>query len=65
MTLRQKLRKYVKDFEEEMKGFRENPDDQDSDAEELDKEEVESGWEDDDLALGGPATFKKETSVIR
>lgn len=61
-TMRQKLRKYVKDFEEEMAQFRENPDDLDSDGEPDEGADLEPGSDyDEDL---GPATFRKEASVL-
>ncbi|XP_067015404.1 eukaryotic translation initiation factor 3 subunit C [Anabrus simplex] len=56
-SLRQKLRKYNKEFEEDISKFRENPD-QDDDEEEEDKEEdVDSGSE-----APKPAAFKKAGS---
>ncbi|XP_043271641.1 eukaryotic translation initiation factor 3 subunit C [Venturia canescens] len=55
-SLRQKLRKYNKDFEEEIAKFRENPD-QDDDEEEEKAEEVKESDEEED----GAAMFKKSS----
>ena len=60
-TLRQKFRKYIKGFEEEMKAFKENPDLLDSDAE---ADEDKDAERDSDVEIG-PDAFKKETSVVR
>ena len=46
-TLRQKIRKYLKDFEEEVSKYRENPDTKEDDDEE-EEEESESGSSDED-----------------
>ncbi|XP_017794023.1 PREDICTED: eukaryotic translation initiation factor 3 subunit C isoform X2 [Habropoda laboriosa] len=56
-SLRQKLRKYNKDFEEDIAKFRENPD-QDDDEEEEKPEEVMESEEEDDSAVA----FKKAGS---
>ncbi|XP_076298797.1 eukaryotic translation initiation factor 3 subunit C-like [Lasioglossum baleicum] len=56
-SLRQKLRKYNKDFEDDIVKFRENPD-QDDDEEEEKPEDVVESEEDDDSA----AAFKKAGS---
>uniref|UniRef100_T1I998 Eukaryotic translation initiation factor 3 subunit C n=1 Tax=Rhodnius prolixus TaxID=13249 RepID=T1I998_RHOPR len=56
-SLRQKLRKYNKDFEEELAKFRENPDLGDEDEEQ--PKEVEEDSEEEAL---GPAVFKKGPS---
>ena len=64
-TLRQKLRKYIKVFEEEMKQFRENPDDADSDAEAEDVPDPEVGSDDEGDVPLDAAAFKKEPSVLR
>lgn len=56
-SLRQKLRKYNKDFEEEMARFRENPDIGDDDEDQI--REAEEDSEDD---LQGPQSFKKAGS---
>ncbi|XP_048505751.1 eukaryotic translation initiation factor 3 subunit C isoform X2 [Athalia rosae] len=55
-SLRQKLRKYNKDFEEDIAKFRENPDQADDDEEE--KEEAEKSDGEEDRA----AAFKKASS---
>lgn len=62
-TLRQKLRKYTRDFEEEIRLFRENPDAEDSDVEkdEVDEDDDDSIMDDDEPL--GPAAFKKEPSI--
>lgn len=60
-TLRQKFRKYIKNFDEEMKTFRENPDDFDSDMENEDEKEADR---DEDIDDFGPESFKKDTSVV-
>ncbi|XP_011311868.1 eukaryotic translation initiation factor 3 subunit C [Fopius arisanus] len=52
-SLRQKLRKYNKDFEEEIAKFRENPDQEDDEEEEKQEESAES--EEEDVA----SMFKK------
>lgn len=56
-TLRQKLRKYNKEFEEDIAKFRENPDQDDDDEEEKVEEADESEEEEDRTA-----TFKKSGS---
>ncbi|EZA58767.1 hypothetical protein DMN91_009215 [Ooceraea biroi] len=56
-TIRQKLRKYNKDFEEDISKFRENPD-QDDDEEEEKAEEVIESEEEEDSAVA----FKKAGS---
>ncbi|KAF2359074.1 Eukaryotic translation initiation factor 3 subunit C [Trinorchestia longiramus] len=61
-TMRQKLRKYVKEFEGEMKSFRENPDVGDSEEEEDDVGDLDQASDGEEDSLG-PAAFKKETSV--
>ena len=53
-TLRQKIRKYVKDFEGDIAKFKENPDDEVEDEEDADKSEESS---DDEV---GPAAFRKD-----
>lgn len=60
-TLRQKERKYVRDFEEEMAAFRENPDFEESEAEKEDQEEDEEALSDEELL--GPAAFKSDPSA--
>lgn len=61
-TLRQKVRKYIKDFEADMKKFREAPDAESE--EEVQKAESESESEDEDVKKPAPAvkavSFKKE-----
>uniref|UniRef100_A0A2P2HXK4 Eukaryotic translation initiation factor 3 subunit C n=1 Tax=Hirondellea gigas TaxID=1518452 RepID=A0A2P2HXK4_9CRUS len=63
-TMRQKLRKYVKAFEEDMKIFRESPDDFDSDIEpdEVPDAEVASDEEVEEPLVAD--AFKKEASVV-
>lgn len=56
--LRQKFRKYIKDFENDLSKFRKSPDDND-DEEEEEKAEVESGEEEEAVAPKA-VTFKKE-----
>lgn len=56
-TLRQKFRKYVKDFESDIKKFRENPDQGDDDEEEEKPVEVDSDSE------AKPVAVKKEPEV--
>uniref|UniRef100_A0A1B6E4Z8 Eukaryotic translation initiation factor 3 subunit C n=1 Tax=Clastoptera arizonana TaxID=38151 RepID=A0A1B6E4Z8_9HEMI len=53
--LRQKLRKYNKDFEEEISKFRENPDLGDDENEDHGKDQDD----DSDVESSGPITFKK------
>lgn len=53
-TLRQKIRKYVKDFEGDIAKFKENPDNEVEDEEDADKSEESS---DDEV---GPAAFRKD-----
>lgn len=59
-TLRKKLRKYIKDYEDDMAKFRENPDLPDDD-EENEEEESDSESDDDDVPVSA-ATFKKSGS---
>lgn len=56
-TLRQKVRKYIKDFEEDLGKFRESPDQDDDEEEEKPEEESESS---EDEAPAKVVTFKKE-----
>ena len=58
-TLRQKLRKYSKDFDDEITKFRENPDQGDEDEDEGEREESSDS---ESEAETGPASFKKSTS---
>lgn len=62
-SLRQKFRKYARDFEADLVVFRENPDAPDSDA------EIEVADQDDDSDsdndLMDPSDFKKDSSVPR
>jgi len=55
-TLRQKMRKYLKDFEDEIAKFRENPDEPDDDEEE---EEGSSNDSDSEEEEERPAAPKK------
>lgn len=59
-TLRQKMRKYVKDFETDMAKFKENPDDEEEDEE---AEEKSSDEESED-EVSAPA-FRKSDSESR
>lgn len=59
-TLRQKFRKYIKDFETEVKKFRENPD---QDEEEEEEKPVEKDSDDEPEAAPKAVTFKKEAEV--
>lgn len=61
-TLRQKFRKYIKDFESEIKKFRENPDQGDDDEEEEEKP-VEPDSDSDDEPAAKAVSFKKEPEV--
>ncbi|XP_066583965.1 eukaryotic translation initiation factor 3 subunit C [Prorops nasuta] len=56
-SLRQKLRKYNKDFEEDINKFRENPEQDDDEEDEKPEEALESDEEDDSAGL-----FKKASS---
>lgn len=58
-TLRQKMRKYVKDFESDIAKFKENPDVEVEDEEDADKSDESS---DDEV---GPAAFRKSDSDAR
>ncbi|XP_071448070.1 eukaryotic translation initiation factor 3 subunit C [Hetaerina americana] len=58
-SLRQKLRKYNKDFDEDIAKFRENPDQADDDEE----EEKEDEGDDSEADESGPAAFKKSASA--
>jgi len=58
-SLRQKLRKYTKDFENDISKFRENPDMADEEEEEQPKEEDEDSDAD---SFDGAAAFKKSAS---
>lgn len=58
-TLRQKMRKYVKDFESDIAKFKENPDVEVEDEEDVDKSDESS---DDEV---GPAAFRKSDSDVR
>lgn len=56
-TLRQKFRKYIKDFEDIMAKFRESPDEEDDEEEEKQKSESESETDAPDVK---PAPIKKD-----
>lgn len=56
-TLRQKFRKYIKDFENDLTKFRESPDQEDDEEEEQPQEESDSS---DDEAPAKQVTFKKD-----
>lgn len=58
-TLRQKLRKYSKDFDDEIVKFRENPEQGDEDEDEADRDESSDS---ESEAEAGPTSFKKSTS---
>ena len=60
-TLRQKYRKYAKDYEADIAVFRENPDAPDSDAE-VEHDEQEDYSDDDNIMDRGPAAFGKEVA---
>ena len=60
-TLRQKIRKYLKDFETDMAKFKENPEVEDEDAEEEEEEKSEDESDED----VGPASFRKSDSEVR
>ena len=61
-TLRQKIRKYVKDFESDMAKFKENPDVEAEAEEEEDKSGAGSDDDDSDAQVG-PAAFRKDSEV--
>lgn len=61
-TLRQKMRKYVKDFEADVAKFKENPDEEEEDEEAEEKSEAES---DEESEAEGPAAFRKSESETR
>jgi len=58
-TLKQKLRKYCKDFDAEMTKYRENPDEGDDEEEKEEKKEEDSGDESDE------APMKKEDKPMK
>lgn len=58
-TLRQKMRKYVKDFETDVAKFKENPGEEEEDEEAEEKSDEESDEE------VGPAAFRKSDSETR
>lgn len=66
-TLRQKFRKYIKEFEADLKKFRESPDAADDDEEEEEKKEDEES--DDEEVVVPSATravsFKKEVEKVK
>lgn len=62
-TIRQKYRKYCKDYESDITAFRENPEAPDSDAE-IEREDQEEESDDDDNLMDS-TTFKKESSVTK
>lgn len=65
-ALRQKFRKYIKDFDSDLKKFRESPDAADDEDEEEEKKEEE---ESDDEEVAAPAakavSFKKEVEKVK
>ncbi|EAT48788.1 AAEL000175-PA [Aedes aegypti] len=66
-TLRQKFRKYIKDFDSDLKKFRESPDAADDDEEEEEKKE-ESESEDEQHVAPAAAkavSFKKEVKQVK
>lgn len=62
-TLRQKFRKYIKDFEAEIKKFRENPDVEGED-DETEEKQVEKESSDDESDKPTPAAFVKEPEKV-
>lgn len=62
-TLRQKVRKYIKDFESDLAKFRESPDEDDEDEEEKPEEEPEEDSESSDDEATKAVTFKKEAAA--
>jgi len=62
-TLRQKFRKYAKDYETDMATFRENPDAPDSEGEE-EKEERESG-SDSEEEIEGPGVKSEKPAKVK
>ena len=58
-TLRQKMRKYIKDFETDVTKYKENPGEEEDDEEADDKSDSESEEE------AGPVTFRKSDSESR
>lgn len=60
-TLRQKYRKYAKDYEADIALFRENPDAPDSDAE-VERDDQEDESDDDNFMDSGPAAFGKDVA---
>ncbi|XP_073832102.1 eukaryotic translation initiation factor 3 subunit c [Musca autumnalis] len=61
-TLRQKVRKYIKDFEEDLAKFRENPD-QESEAEDEEAAEESDQEKDDDFGAGANRDLKQQMSA--
>ena len=63
-TLRQKYRKYAKDYESDIAVFRENPDAPDSDAE-VEHDDQDDDSDDGSLMDRGPAAFGKEVTPLK
>lgn len=66
-TLRQKFRKYIKDFDSDLKKFRESPDAADDDEEEEEKKDTEES-EDEEIIVPSAVravTFKKEVEKVK
>lgn len=61
-TLRQKYRKYAKEYESDIATFRENPDAPDSDAE-VERDDQDDESDDESNVNMDPSMFKKESSV--
>ena len=59
-TLRQKFKKYTRDFEDDISSYRENPDGMDSEAE--DDDDLENIEDEQELSV---SAFKKESSFPR
>jgi translation initiation factor 3 subunit C len=64
-TLRQKFRKYVKDFESEIKKFRENPEPEGEDEDVEEKADEAGSESSEDEAPPKAAVFKKEAKVVK
>jgi len=63
-TLRQKLKRYLRDFEGEITKYRENPD-EGQEEEDSNAEEGDSDAEEDDDVIAGPDMFKKTVPVAK
>lgn len=64
-TLRQKLKKYCRDFESQLAAYRENPDDEDADQGSEEEQEEEDSDEDQDSDVAEPVVPETKSKFLK